>query len=321
MIFEKKILNIYGRKLLRRRDPDGRAYLFTADDFEGLSYDEYSFLGDKGQTLYAYLYYQGEKRTDKLILLEHGMGCGHASYLKEIDLLTSRGYTVFTYDHTGTLKSGGDGIGGFSQSLSDLGRAVSFVRTLDGYEKSEISVIGHSWGGYSAMNISALHPDVYRIVAISGFTSPKAIQNQALRGFLRLYRPTVYNLERNALPDYYRYDGIESLKVSKCPTLIIHSRDDKTCSFKAHFEKLRAALDKRENISFLAVNNKNHHPQYTEEAVKYKSEFQRVLKAKMKRHELDGDEEKATFVKSYDFHKMHEQDMELWDKIIDFLEK
>ena len=48
MIFEKQILSIYQQKLLRRRDPDGRAYHFKKSDFPGLLSKDYTFRGDKG---------------------------------------------------------------------------------------------------------------------------------------------------------------------------------------------------------------------------------------------------------------------------------
>ena len=64
MIFEKKIVETYKKALMRRRDPDGTLYYFKKEDFQGLCSEEYSFLGDKGQKLAAYLYYRGEKRTD-----------------------------------------------------------------------------------------------------------------------------------------------------------------------------------------------------------------------------------------------------------------
>ena len=322
MILEKKILAIYEKKLLRRRDPDGRAHLLVKEDFPGLCAKEYSFTGDKGQTLFAYVYHRGEVRHDRLIMLDHGMGCGHSSYLAEIDAITRRGYTVFTYDHTGTHRSGGDSIGGFSQSLSDLDRAVKFVRSLDEFHDSKISVIGHSWGGFSTMNIPALHTDISHVVALSGFISPRVIQNQVSRGLLRIYRPTLYGVEKAALPEYARFDGRESIKAAKnTRALFIHSRDDKTCSFKMHFEELRRALEGEERIEFLAVDKKNHHPQYTCEAVEYKRRFSREMKRRIKNGTLDTDAEKAEFLSSYDRFKLYEQDEKLWDSIFEFLEK
>ena len=322
MIFEKKILSIYNHRLLRRRDPDGNAYQLRREDFPGLLSKELSFTGDRGQQLFAYIYYRTEVRRDRLIMLDHGMGCGHSSYLAEIDALTRRGYTVFTYDHTGTDRSGGDNIGGFSQSLSDLDRAVRFVRSLDDFKNSRIAVIGHSWGGFSTMNIAALYPDITHVVAISGFVSPRMIQHQALGGVLRLYRPMLYDLEKSTLPDYADFDGRESLsRAVDTRALIIHSQDDRTCLFKKHFLVLEKALKDNERVKFIAVDNKNHHPQYTEDAVSYKRAYVKELKAKLKHGELSTEGEKAAFVASYDWLRMYRQDEQFWDMVKDFLDK
>ena len=318
MIFESKVLEIYRQKLLKRRDPDGRAHVFTNKEF-GLKREEYTFLGDRGQTLCAYLYYTTDKDKRHIIMLDHGMGCGHNSYLKEISVLARAGFTVFTYDHTGTMTSGGEDIGGFSQSLSDLDRAVAFVCSCLGYETDQISVIGHSWGGFSTMNIPALYPEISHVVALSGFISPKEIQHQVCRGFLRLYRKMLYGLEKERLADYADYDARASLGGAKTRALIIHSRDDKTCHFNRHFEKLKKALKDKPNVRFIDTDHKGHYPQYTVEAVALKHDFNKVVKERTKNGTLATAEEKAALVASYDFHKMHEQDKDLWREIILFL--
>jgi pimeloyl-ACP methyl ester carboxylesterase len=321
MLFEKKVLSIYREKLLKRRDLHDRPFRFYKQEFLGLESLDLSFKGNGGQTLFAHFYFRGNRRSDKLIIFDHGMGSGHTDYLKEIDVITKRGYTVFTYDHTGTGLSGGDDIGGFSQSLSDLDMAISFVRSLPEYRESEISVIGHSWGGYSTMNIVALYPDITHAVAISGFISPKAIQSQALGIPLAIYRPLLFKLERERLPDYCGYDGRESLIKSEVKALILHSRDDGICYFKKHFEKLRKAMGNKENVEFLATDRKGHYPHYTEEAVAYKKEFNTEYKKMLKRGVGLNSEEMQAFIKSYDFHKMHEQDEGVWNKILEFIEK
>ena len=321
MIFENKVLSIYKKKLLKRRDPDGRAHVFTPDEFDGLRSIDYAFEGDRGQTLSAHLYYRGEPRRDRLVMLDHGMGCGHNSYLKEIDVITAKGYTVFTYDHTGTMLSGGEDIGGFSQSLSDLDRAVCFVRSLPEYEGAQLSVIGHSWGGFSTMNIPALHPEISHVVALSGFISTKAIQDQVSGGLLRIYRPMLYKLEHDRLPDYADYDGRESLRGAKTKVLLVHSRDDKTCLYDHHFKKLKMALGECGHVTFLTLEGKGHYPQYTRKAVAYKTAFNKRVKYLSKRGLLKTQESRRKLVSQYDFHKMHEQDMELWNRIFEFLEK
>lgn len=321
MIFEKKVLAYYNKTLLKRHDPDGTLYYFSKDDFPGLSVCEHSFLGDKGQRLAAYVYHRGEIRRDKIIIFEHGMGCGHAAYLREINEITERGYTVFTYDHTGTLRSEGEHIYGFSQSLSDLDRAVRYVRSLEDFKDSDISVIGHSWGGYSTMNITAIHPEISHVVALSGFLSPEVIQAQVLSGLLKFYRKAIYKSECDAFPDYAHYDARSTLKGTRAKALIIHSRDDHTCLFDKQFEVLRAAVGDNKNVEFLAIDGKGHNPNFTYDAVAYRNECIKDLRARLKKKQLSTDEEKAAFVASYDWVRMTEQDKELWDKIFDFISK
>ena len=128
MIFEKKILSIYRKTLLTRNDPDGTVFFFRKEDFPGLKAEDHSFVGDKGQLLKGHIYYKGERRTDRLVMFEHGMGAGgHTAYLKEIALLCDGGYTVFTYDHTGTRASEGENIGGFSLSSSLTEHSISCI--------------------------------------------------------------------------------------------------------------------------------------------------------------------------------------------------
>lgn len=321
MIFEKKISDIYKKKLIRRLDGDGSVHYFGKEDFDGLMADDCSFLGDKGQRLYGHFYFRGKRRCDRLIMLDHGMGCGHVAYMREIDEITKRGYTVFTYDHTGTRSSEGENIGGFSQSLSDLDRAVKFVRSRDEYKDTEISVIGHSWGGFSTLNIAALHPEISHVVALSPFISPKAIQEQVLRGFLKFYRSAIYKIEADALPEYAHFDGRESLKGARTKALIIHSRDDATCLFDNHFRKLMEALKDEEQVEFLALDGKDHHPHYTCEAVRLRNEYNAALREKRKKKELTERCELEAFAKSYDWWEMTEQDEDVWQRIFEFLEK
>ena len=191
MIFEKKIIDIYKRKLIRRLDADGSIHYFEKEDFPGLLSDEVFFSSDKGQRLVGQFYYRNKKRTDRLVMLDHGMGCGHVGYMQEINLLTERGYTVFTYDHTGTRMSEGENLGGLTQSLADLDYAFNFVRSLDEYKETEIAVIGHSWGGFSTMNIPALHPDITHTVVLSPYISVRALHVQILQGLLSISKEAV----------------------------------------------------------------------------------------------------------------------------------
>lgn len=320
MLFEKAVINKYKKRILARRDADGTQHYFAPSDFAGLSWDDIDFTGDRGQRLYGHIYYRGAKRSDTVLVFDHGMGCGHVAYMKEIDLLTKRGFTVATYDHTGTRRSEGADIGCMAQSLADLECFIGALKQTE-LGAAEIAVIGHSWGGFSAMNIPALCPEVKKVVAISGFVNTHQVLKDALTGLLKLYTKAILNVEDEVIPRFNGISSIESLKSSGAKALIIHSRDDTTVRFETSYMALKEALEGGGRVEFLAEDDKLHHPTYTHEAVKYRSQFSAERKRLKRQGRLSTPEEKAAFVASYDFDKMTEQDTRVWDKIVEFLNK
>ncbi len=321
MIFKKTVLKIYKKTLLHRIDPNPCFHYFTKGDFPGLLSYDFEFKGHKGQLLKAHLYYRGEMRHDRVIFFDHGMGPGHTAYLREIALIAEHGYTVFAYDHTGTGASEGEHIGGFSQSLSDLNIAISELYKLEGFENASVSVIGHSWGGFSTMTVPALHPEVTHVIPISGFISPAAIQADNLDGFLKHYRKAVLELERSEFPELWSLGGIEALKSAKSTrALIIHSEDDPVVKASSHFEVLRRSLAGAENVEFMLVTGKMHNPHYTKAAVDKKDSMSERCSLLTKKKKLRTKEEADAFKKSYDWLELTEQDPVVWDKIFAFLE-
>lgn len=318
-MFKKLITKIYKRKLLVRYDPDGTKLYFSPSDFE-LSGEPFAFSGDKGQRLQGYFYRRGDVSQNRMIVFDHGMGCGHKAYIAEISEICSRGYEVFTYDHTGTLESGGEHIGGFTQSLVDLDVAISAIKQAGKTAGRKITVIGHSWGGYAAMNIPAYHRDIDSIVALSGFISASEMLKTVL-GKMQKHLPHLLSLEEESFGKYAHADARNSLRLAEdTRALIIHSRDDSVCPF-SHFENLRDAVGEGKNVSFLAVDKKNHNPNYTCDAVACCGEMFQELTRLKKQKRLNCDEEKAAFITRWDWRRITAQDTALWEQIFQFIEK
>jgi len=320
MLFEKTIVGIYDAMMGSRQDPMGDIFYFDFTDFEGMCAEPFEFKGANGQTLRGKIYYYGEKCKEKITIFDHGMGNGHRAYMREIEHLTRHGYTVIAYDHTGCRDSEGESIRGFAQSLSDLDHCLKYVKMRDDFKGASISVIGHSWGSFSTMNIPALHPEVTHIVGMSGFISVRAILEQFFAGILKGYIPKIYDIERQRNPEYVDFGAIDSIKSSNTKALYIQSADDKTVSAKLHFEKLRAALTDRENTTFIELNGRNHNPNYSDNAVALLTDFQKKLRKFRKKRKNATQEEKQAFVNQFDWQAITEQDEELWNKIFEFLE-
>ena len=321
MIFSKFIEKAYRSNVFARNDADGSVFYFSASDFEGLRAEPFSFLNSRGDSLNGNYYYYDGYRPDRLVIFDHGMGAGHRAYMKEIEMLARHGFKVFSYDHTGCSSSEGAGIRGLSGSLADLDDCIKAIKAEGVYSGNDISVVGHSWGGFSTMNVAAYHPDLHSLVAISGFISLPEMHKQLFAGPMALFRKTLLQVERAENGSYADTSAAESLRASRIPALIIHSEDDKTVSSKKHHHPLKEALSDVPTVEFILVDGKDHNPNYTAEAVKEKDIFFAALKKKKKAGELSTDEQKAAFVASFDWNKITEQDENLWQKILAHLDK
>ena len=315
----RQIEKTYKSVLFRRHDPDCSIYYFGTKDFSELKAREHSFVSKRGHLLYGCFYSYGEISDERIVVLEHGMGNGHSAYFREIEHLCKNGYTVFSYDHTGCDRSEGEHIHGLSGSLSDLDDCINTLTSNCGYREEQISVVGHSWGGYSSLNILSLHKDLRSVVAMSGFRSIKVMQKQAIPGIIGSYRDMMFDLEKRTNGTFAEGSAIDALKETDRPVLIIHSTDDKTVSYKWNFLPLKKALVHKENIEFMTVSGSGHSPHYSKDAFAYKESFFRALKIMRRKGLLKTDDQKRAFASKYDWYRMTEQNTDVWNMIIDFL--
>lgn len=312
MLFYKFVKNLYQKLIFKRCDDEGLAYYFSAKDFEGLHTEPFSFKGNSDQKLKGNFYYYDNPDENRIIVFDHGMGGGHLSYMKEIEMLASQGYKVFAYDHTGCMESEGESAGGFSQSLSDLDCCLKALKSDEKYHNKTFSVMGHSWGGFSTLNISAFHPDLSHIVVLSGFVSVDIIASKF--GFLKKY---ITAIEKEKNPAYVSCNAVDSLNNTDAKVLLVYSDNDKMVNKEMNFDYLVSSLKDRKNTSFILESNKDHNPNYTADAVRYLSEYLSTLNTQKKK--LKTPEQKKAFVEGFDWDRMTRQDEAVWQKIFDHL--
>ncbi len=314
----KLLTNIYKGTLYTRYDIGKGIFYFSASDFPKLREAPFNFKTPRGHILHGWFYYYDGAKTDRIIVFEHGLSIGKRAYMREIDTLAKQGYLVYTFDHTGCNESEGEHIYGFAGSLYDLDACIKALKENPETKEKSISVIGHSRAGCSTLNIPAYHPEITHIVAISGFSEVRDIQEQFVPKIAPKIRRAVYELEKADNPDHIDASAVKNLKGTKTKVLIIHSKDDKTVSVK-HFEKLRENLKDESNIKFLLVDGKIHNPHYTADAVAYKEEFFKKYK-KLKKSKKTKAEDYEALKNSYDWHRMTAQDEDLWQKIFNHLD-
>lgn len=315
-----KIQELFRSRVYARADEKPYVFLFSHTDFDGLKRDSYNINTERGITLVGGFYYYENPIKNKLVIFEHGMFGGARSYMREIEKLARHGYLVYAYDHTGCMESGGEDNGGFSGSLRDLDEVITKLKELDEIKGRELYVMGHSWGGFSTLNIAKFHPDVKKIVALAGFISPKVIIKQHVSGPYSIFSGIIYRGEVKASPKYMKCSAIDTLKNSDTKALVFHSADDHMVNFKKNFLKLKKALKNSENATFISVDGADHNPNYTKEAIIAKQEFYEKMQQALENGKLNTKEECENFKKSFDWYKITEQNQEVWDKIFKFLD-
>ncbi len=314
----KLIENVYRTKLFARCDDKGTAYYFSAADFEGLNAIPYSFISSKGDTLKGNFYYYDNPRKNRIIVFDHGFFGGHLSYMKEIEMLCRHGFLVFSYDHTGCMESGGESANGLGQSLSDLNDCFNALKKEEKLQGYDFSVMGHSWGGFSTLNISALHPEISHVVVLSGFVSVEVMFSQFLPSALSFLAKPILKVERKFNPESLKYNAVETLRNTNAKVLLIYSDNDPAVKKEVHFDALQNGLADKDNVKLILVSGKGHNPNYTKEAVKILAEYTSALNRKNK--ELTTNEAKKAFVESFDWDKITEQDEKVWAEIFETLD-
>lgn len=309
----KLIENIYRTKVFGRCDDKGTAYYFSAKDFDGLNAVPYSFVSSKGNTLKGFFYYYDNPIENRLIVFDHGFFGGHLSYMKEIEMLCRKGYLVFAYDHTGCMESEGDSANGLGQSLSDLRDCFTALKKEEKLQGYDFSVMGHSWGGFSTLNISSFYPEISHIVVLSGFVSIEKMLSQFLPSPLSFLSKLLFKVEKKYNPESLKVNAVDSLKNSKAKILLIYSDNDPAVKKEVHFDALQKGLADKDNVKLMLVSEKGHNPNYTKEAVKSLAEYTKAVNSKRK--ELTTDEARKAFVESFDWDKITEQDEEIWEEI------
>ncbi len=156
------IVNHYIKYFVHRYDKEVGIPYYSYKDFKDFKCEDYSFTNSYGINIRYFFYYYANYKKDKIILFCHGMGPGHTAYIAEIELLARHGYKVLTLDFAGCGESGGKYLGSLNKPTRDV---IDLLNHLN--LKEQIILMGHSMGGYTALNTLCLRKDITKVVAIS----------------------------------------------------------------------------------------------------------------------------------------------------------
>lgn len=315
-MIKKFILKKY-QEVIKRYDYEIGIKYFNVNDFDGLQVEKFNFMSEEVK-LSGYLYNYNQYDPKKLVIFCHGIGPGHLAYMQEINLIASQGYLVLAFDVTGTGTSDGKNIHSMSQSLVDLDNLLRYISTVKKLKNLELTIIGHSWGGYAAGNITNYHKNIKNVIVISGFVSIKQFLKQNLKGIGALFRKPIYEFEKEMNPNYVASSSLDAIKNSETNYLIIHSKDDPMVKINYSAKYIYKKL-KNSKVSYLFVDHKKHNPNYTVLAVEYMNHIFNTYYAGLKKGLYDTDEKKNKYFEKVDWNKMTEQDLTIWEQIFNFI--
>lgn len=315
-MFKKLILKTYKDLFGSRCDDPGYIKYLTYKDFPSMKEEKIEF-ESMSTTIRGGLYYNKESLDDysRIIIFCHGMGGGYLSYMTEINILVNNGFLVLAYDYTGTFSSSGENLIGFSIPLKNLESAYNYIKTTDSLKNKKISIMGHSWGGFTALNSLNLFDDITHVVALSAPLSFKAINKENFKILNPIIYPSILKHEYELFGDIAKVDGLNVIN-SNSKLLSVYSKDDNTVNDKYNYLPLRKR-DHNKNHSMIIMSDRNHNPTYTKSAVEKLNElFSRIKKYKS---ENKTPTEIKELLKDIEWEKVVEQDMDVWNKIIVFL--
>lgn len=302
----------YRKKLLCRYDKDGYTPYLSASDFPGLCCEEGTFVNSVGVGIAYFRYAYKDYDPAKLVVFCHGLGAGHTAYLAEIEYLCRNGLRVLTLDYTGCDRSGGDGMLSVNRPTRDVLELLDFLKPTE-----ELSVVGHSLGGYTALNVIRMSERIKRAVILSGFLESKKMLGQFIKS--RFVNALVERAERKCDPEIARADNAAYLRATTDRLLFIASKDDPMVPFS-----IGAGLAQtlgNDNLSFLTVENKKHNPNYTAEALAFMQESFGTFNRLTSEGKLQTPEEKRAYFSDKPAAKMTVQDDAVMGAIVRFIKE
>ena len=266
---------MYNENFNVRCDSYGPQMLRT-EDFDALECREYSFASDKGQKLAGYLYSVGSDQHG-IVVIAHGFGEGHNSYMDVANYFAANGYYVFAYDATGCDKSEGEGVGGVPQGVIDLDHAISFIEGNNDIPELPIVLFGHSWGGYCVCNVLNYHPEVKAVIECSGFNSSSDMFESggksqagdviyAMTPFIRLHELLKYGKYASSTA----MDGFDNTDAS---ILVLHSADDNVIGIEYGYDKYYQKYKDDPRFTFIRFEDRGHNEVFNDPDNTYKDEF------------------------------------------------
>lgn len=239
---------------------------YKKEDYHSLNCDDFSFVSNNNK-LNGNMFYVN-KQLDNIAIFACGFKMTYQRYMPEINYLCSLGYTVFTYDNTGTGQSEGKSLNGAPQAIMDLEKCIDVIK--EKYPNAKITLVGHSMGGYAVVNVLNLQK-VDKVLAISPFNNIIDVvmdnANKIFHNKLLFFKASYKLYYKLKFKKYASFSTYKTLKYVNIPVLVIHGTNDKTVLIDNFANSMMT--NQNAFVNYLVVENKKHNPLLSYDAINY----------------------------------------------------
>ena len=301
----------YRKQFVCRYDKEVGIPYYSYEDFEGLHQEAYTFINSLKAEIHYFFYYYDNCKEDKIVLFCHGLGPGHTAYLKEIETLAKHGYKVLTLDYMGCGESKGKLLRSLNEPTRDTSELLDYLK-LD----KPIVLVGHSLGGYTALNLVNLRKNLQKAVILSGFLTISSLVEENIKS--KFVSSRILKYEQKMEPELSKLDSIEYLKNTTDDLFFIQSDDDMVVPYSLGL-KVVEGID-NSHIKTLKVTGKKHNPNYSYSAIEYMNEVFGNYNSLLAEKKIKTNEDKINYFKDVSLPKLVEQDEEIFKAIFGFID-
>lgn len=254
--------------------------------FAQSSCDTLTFINE-GSRLQGYFYYSGISGSPTLLFTQGFMDTGDIWNIGKT--LSENGINVFTFDFRGCFQS--EGKQSLMNSQEDIDVAYNYLRSDEFIKKYKIDTSkiipgGYSFGGHMSMLYAVYHPEIKRMLSISGgdlgivyeqFKSKPDLRNAYSDFFESIKKPKgsvdfEYEDPTEELMENREYFDIlkQSEKLANTDVLLTGGTDDITVSFEEYILPIYHALKKNKDqkVKFKVYQTNHSYKNVSQELLK-----------------------------------------------------
>ena len=304
------ISRLYIKNFVCRYDKGIGVPYYSYSDFKGLNQEEYSFINANGVEIKYFYFYYDKFEKDKVVLFLHGLECGHAAYMAEINELAKRGFKVLTLDYTGCGDSKGKCLGSLYQPTKDINELLNLLNL-----KEEVVLVGHSLGGFTCLNIISTREEIKTAVIFAGFINAKEELSHFIKS--KFLVNGILRYEKKMGGSLFTLDNKEYLMNTKDRIFFIQSDDDQMVPYSSNLKYVESINNP--SIKTLKMSGRKHNPNYTDSAIAYMNEVFGGFNVEVANKNIKTNEDRINYFKDVSIAKLTEQDSSMFDEIAKFI--